>query len=163
MHFFFFLARYYHLEYLIAITSYNPLWKPFTSLYKCRRYCALSQNPISGSKVTAIFQLSVGFHRNGSANNGATPSRNRSDFSLSKTVQVKSFDSPGDLPWVWACSQIQWVFLAALSSSRSLVVGPSVRPSVRPSVGPSVYLCEKVTFRVSSEWVSEWVSVTKML
>ena len=31
------------------------------------------------------------------------------------------------------------LFLAALSSSRSLVVGPSVRPSVRPSV----HLCEK--------------------
>ena len=36
------------------------------------------------------------------------------------------------------------VFLAALSSSWSLVVGPSVGPSVRPSVG---HLCEKVTFR----------------
>ena len=33
-------------------------------------------------------------------------------------------------------------FLAALSSSRSIVVGPSVRPSVRD-------VCEKVTFRVS--------------
>ena len=33
-------------------------------------------------------------------------------------------------------------FLAALSSSRSLVVGPSVGPSVR-------HVCEKVTFRVS--------------
>ena len=40
-------------------------------------------------------------------------------------------------------------FLAALSSSWSLVVGPSVGRSVRPSVGPSVYLCEKVIFRVS--------------
>ena len=34
-------------------------------------------------------------------------------------------------------------FLADLSSSRSLVVGPSVRPSVGQ-------LCEKVTFRVSN-------------
>ena len=45
-------------------------------------------------------------------------------------------------------------FLAALSSSRSLVVGPSVRPSVRRSVGG---VCEKVTFRDQKEWVSEWV------
>ena len=36
-------------------------------------------------------------------------------------------------------------FLAALSSSRSVVVGPSVGRSVRPLVG---HLCEKVTFRV---------------
>ena len=50
-----------------------------------------------------------------------------------------------------------WTFLAAQSSSRSLVVrlsvGPSVGRSVGPSVGPSVgqsgYVCEKVTFRVS--------------
>ena len=59
-------------------------------------------------------------------------------------------------------------FLAALSSSWSLVVcplvrplvRPSVRPSVRSSVCPSVYLCEKVIFRVSneSEWVMEWPS-----
>ena len=46
-------------------------------------------------------------------------------------------------------------FLAALSSSWSLVVGPSV--------GPSGYVCEKVIFRVSNEsegvteWVSDWV------
>ena len=36
-------------------------------------------------------------------------------------------------------------FLAALSSSRSLVVRRLVRPSVGPSVGE---LCEKVTFRI---------------
>ena len=42
-----------------------------------------NQNPIIGSKITAIFQLSVEFHRNGSANGGATPSRNMSDFSRS--------------------------------------------------------------------------------
>ena len=54
-------------------------------------------NPIIGSKVTAIFQLSVKFHPNGSANGGATPSRNRSDFSLCVTVRVKSFDSPAHL------------------------------------------------------------------
>ena len=44
------------------------------------------------------------------------------------------------------------VFLAALSSSRSIVVGPSV--------GRSVYVCEKVIFRISneSEWVIEWLS-----
>ena len=41
--------------------------------------------------------------------------------------------------------QVRGHFLAALSSSRSLVVGPSVRPSVGPSVG---HVCEKVTFRV---------------
>jgi len=54
--------------------------------------------------------------------------------------------------------KVRTLFLAALSSSRSLVVGPSVRllvgPSVgwlvRPSVGPSVRrsvrnVCEKVT------------------
>ena len=35
--------------------------------------------------------------------------------------------------------------LAALSSSRSVVVGPSVRPLVRPLVRN---VCEKVTFRV---------------
>ena len=49
------------------------------------------------------------------------------------------------------------LFLAALSSSRSLVVGWSVGPSVRRSVR---HVCEKVTFvtfRVSIEWVSEWV------
>ena len=41
------------------------------------------------------------------------------------------------------------IFLAALSSSRSLVVGPSIRRSVGPSVGRSVgHLCEKVTIRV---------------
>ena len=34
-------------------------------------------------------------------------------------------------------------FLAALSSSRSLVVGPSVRWSVRPLVGPSVIFVKK--------------------
>ena len=54
-------------------------------------------NPIIGSKVTAIFQLSVKFHPNGSANGGATPSRNRSDFSLRITVRVKRFESPGHL------------------------------------------------------------------
>ena len=46
-------------------------------------------------------------------------------------------------------------FLAALSSSRRLVVCPSVGPLVRwsvaPSVGPSEDLCEKVTFRVLNE------------
>ena len=47
-------------------------------------------------------------------------------------------------------------FLADLSSSRSLVVCPSVCPSVRPSVHPSVrpsgLNCEKVTFRVSKDY-----------
>ena len=49
-----------------------------------------------------------------------------------------------------------FIFLAALSSSWSLVV----RPSIRPLVGRSVHLCENVTFRLFrvSEWVSEWVS-----
>ena len=42
-------------------------------------------------------------------------------------------------------------FLAALSSSRRLVVCPSVRLSVGWSVGPSEYLCEKVSFRVINE------------
>ena len=46
-------------------------------------------------------------------------------------------------------------FLAALSSSRSLVVGWSVGSSVGPSVGPSVRpleeICEIVTFRVLNE------------
>ena len=46
-----------------------------------------------------------------------------------------------------ASDKVDIYFLAALSSSRSIVVGPSVRPSVvrpsvrpsiRPSVGPSV-------------------------
>ena len=37
-------------------------------------------------------------------------------------------------------------FLAALSSSRSIVVGRSVGPSVRWSV----HLCENVTFRLSN-------------
>ena len=41
------------------------------------------------------------------------------------------------------------VFLAALSSSRSLGVRRSVRPSVRRYVRRSAYLCEKVIFRVS--------------
>ena len=46
-------------------------------------------------------------------------------------------------------------FLAAQSSSRSLVVRPSVGPSVGPFVGPFVgpsvgHLCEKVIFRVSN-------------
>ena len=54
-------------------------------------------NPIIGSKVTAIFRLFVKLHPNGSANGGATPSRNRSDFSLRVTVRVKRFDSPGHL------------------------------------------------------------------
>ena len=31
-------------------------------------------------------------------------------------------------------------FLAALSSSRTTVVGPSVRPSVGPSVGPLMFV-----------------------
>ena len=39
-------------------------------------------------------------------------------------------------------------FLAALSSSRRLVVCWSVRPLVRPLVGWSEDLCEKVTFRI---------------
>jgi hypothetical protein len=40
-------------------------------------------------------------------------------------------------------------FLAALNSSRSVVVGRSVGPLVRWSVGPSVgHLCEKVIFKV---------------
>ena len=44
-----------------------------------------------------------------------------------------------------------YVFLAAQSSSRSLVVGPSVGPSVGPTVCSSVRdVCEKVTFRVSN-------------
>ena len=38
-----------------------------------------------------------------------------------------------------------FLFLAALSSSRTTVVGPSVRRSV----GRSTDVCEKVTFRVS--------------
>ena len=51
-------------------------------------------------------------------------------------------------------STFSW-FLAAQSSSRSLVIGPSVClsvcPSVRLSVSPSVSdVCEKVTFRVSN-------------
>ena len=40
---------------------------------------------------------------------------------------------------------LQQTFLAALSSSRSLVVGPFVGPSVGPFVGHS---CEKVNFIV---------------
>ena len=60
-------------------------------------------------------------------------------------------------------------FLAALSSSRSLVVGRSVGPLVGRSVGPSVHLCENGTFRLLrvSKWVneraSEWVSDKKKL
>ena len=46
-------------------------------------------------------------------------------------------------------------FLAALSSSWSLVVRLLVGWSVGPSVRPPLW---KVTFRVSSKWVSEWVS-----
>ena len=65
-------------------------------------------------------------------------------------------------------------FLAALSSTRRLVVCPSVCPSVGPSVGPSVCpsvgplvgllvgplvgpledLCEKMTFRVSNAYLN---------
>ena len=45
----------------------------------------------------------------------------------------------------------QFLFLAALSSSRSPGVCRSVGRSVRPSVGRSGYVCEKVTFRESSE------------
>ena len=49
------------------------------------------------------------------------------------------------------CHMSNVAFLSAPSSSRSLVVGPSVRWSVRQSVRQSVgHLCEKVTFRLSN-------------
>ena len=44
-------------------------------------------------------------------------------------------------------SQSRYIFLAALSSSRSLVVGSFVGPSVR-------HFCEKVTLRVSNGYLN---------
>ena len=67
-------------------------------------------NPIIGSKVTAIFRLFVKLHPNGSANGGATPSRNRSDFSLRVTVRVKRFDSPGHLDRVHLVLMLIYLF-----------------------------------------------------
>jgi hypothetical protein len=77
-----------------------------------------------------------------------------------KTESTKSGDSefPQNFPPMSGT-----LFLAALSSSRSLVVGRSVRRSVRPSVifvkkWPLEYQMSDWVTEWLSDWVTEWLS-----